>query len=221
MQKSVMVSETLSRAETEFRQGNFEVASTLFAQAVADFDLANGETKDLASLLQKLADSQYALNKYDEARQAYVRLVALHDDAKFSNKDKVSALLKLAKSSGKCQDLEEAQKNFQLAYEIASSLSAKHFLRRTVLDGYCDFLRTSKRNAELLEKLEQELGIKKDEKNEVSETAVEEVTPESIPTPVSSRPAGEQEFFVLRSRLTKFSRKKNRLLRLKINQIPY
>jgi tetratricopeptide (TPR) repeat protein len=200
-----MVSETLSRADSEFKQGNFDVAATLYAEAVADFDHEGGDPKNLAVLIQKLADSEYAQNNFESARESYNRLVTLQEAEGFSVKDKVSAFLKLAKSADKCEAFDDATKNFQTAYDSLSLLSATHFLRRSVMDAYADYLRSRGDNAELLEKLEDELGIKKtsDDKPEI-----EEVTPDSIPTPIApSKPAGE-EFVVLKSRLGKFSRKK-------------
>ncbi len=201
-----MVSETLSRADSEFQQGNFDVAATLYAEAVAAFDHDSDDPKNLAILIQKLADSEYAQNKFELARDSYARLVALQEAEGYSEKDKVSAFLKLAKSADKCQSHEEAAKNFQIAYDSLSALSATHFLRRSVVDAYADYLRGTGDNPELLGQLEEELGIKKTDA--AAELVIDEVTPESIPTPVTPKPAGEQEFFVLKTRLGKFSRKK-------------
>ncbi|MBS1954289.1 MAG: tetratricopeptide repeat protein [Cyanobacteria bacterium SZAS-4] len=201
-----MVSETLSQADTEFQQGNFDVAATLYAEAVAEFDQENGEPKNLAVLIQKLADSEYAQNKFDAARENYVRLVALQEGDGFAAKDKVSAYLKLAKSADKCQAYDDAAKNFHTAYESLSTLSATHFLRRSVIDAYAEYLRDRGDNSELLEKLEDELGIKKTAPDTGLE--IEEVSPDSIATPIAPKRTGGEEFVVLKSRLGKFSRKK-------------
>ncbi len=201
-----MVSETLSQADTEFQQGNFDVAATLYAEAVAEFDQENGDPKSLAVLIQKLADSEYAQNKFDAARESYVRLVALQDGDGFAAKDKVSAYLKLAKSADKCEAHDDAAKNFQTAYESLSTLSATHFLRRSVIDAYAEYLRDRGDNAALLEKLEDELGIKKADADAKPE--IEEVSPDSIATPMAPKRTGGEEFVVLKSRLGKFSRKK-------------
>lgn len=201
-----MVSETLSQADTEFQQGNFDVAATLYAEAVADFDQENGDPKSLALLIQKLADSEYAQNKFDAARESYVRLVALQNGDDFAAKDKVSAYLKLAKSADKCEAYDDAAKNFQTAYESLSTLSATHFLRRSVIDAYAEYLRERGDNADLLEKLEDELGVKKTDADAKPE--IEEVSPDSIATPMAPKRTGGEEFVVLKSRLGKFSRKK-------------
>jgi len=201
-----MVSETLSQADSEFQQGNFDVAATLYAEAVAEFDQESGDPKNLAVLIQKLADSEYAQNKFEAARESYARLVVLQDSDSFAPKDKVSAYLKLAKSADKCEDFDDATKYFQIAYESLSTLSATHFLRRSVVDAYADYLRGRGDNAELLEKLEDELGIKKTDAD--AKPVIEEVTPDSIPTPIAPKRTGGEEFVVLRSRLGKFSRKK-------------
>lgn len=201
-----MVSETLSQADLEFQQGNFDVAATLYAEAVAAFDQQNGDPKNLAVLIQKLADSEYAQNKFDAARESYVRLVALQDGDGFAPKDKVSAYLKLAKSADKCQAYDQAAANFQTAYESLSTLSATHFLRRSVIDAYAEYLRDRGDNAELLGKLEDELGIKKTDTDAKPE--IEEVSPDSIATPIAPKRTGGEEFVVLKSRLGKFSRKK-------------
>ncbi|CAN5396475.1 hypothetical protein BH10CYA1_BH10CYA1_47910 [soil metagenome] len=201
-----MVSETLSQADTEFQQGNFDVAATLYAEAVAEFDQENGDPKNFAVLIQKLADSEYAQNKFDAARESYLRLVALQDGDGFAAKDKVSAFLKLAKSADKCEAYDDAAKNFQTAYESLSALSATHFLRRSVIDAYADYLRDRSGNAELLEKLEDELGIKRTDAD--TKPDIEEVSPDSIVTPMAPKRTGGEEFVVLRSRLGKFSRKK-------------
>lgn len=201
-----MVSETLSRADSEFQQGNFDVAASLYAEAVAEFDQENGDPKNLAVLIQKLADSEYAQNKFDAARESYLRLVALQHGDGFAAKDKVSAYLKLAKSADKCQSYDDAAKNFQTAYESLSTLSATHFLRRTVIDAYAEYLRERGDKAELLEKLEDELGIKKTQADVKPD--IEEVSPDSIAVPVAPKKTGGEEFVVLKSRLGKFSRKK-------------
>ncbi|HEY9733619.1 MAG TPA: tetratricopeptide repeat protein [Drouetiella sp.] len=201
-----MVSETVSQADSEFQQGNFDVAAALYAEAVDDFDQDNGDRKSLAGLLQKLADSQYALNKFDAARDNYARLVEVQDGDDFAAKDKVSAYLKLAKTTDKCGVEEEAAKVFQTAYELLSTLSATHFLRRSVIDAYADYLRSHGTDSELLAKLEDELGIKRSEAE--SKPEIEEVSPDSIPTPLAvKKPAGE-EYVVLKSRLDKFRTKK-------------
>ncbi len=166
----------------------------------------NGDPKVLAVLIQKLADSEYAQNKFDAARESYVRLVALQDGDGFAAKDKVSAYLKLAKSADKCQAYDDAAKNFQTAFDSLSTLSATHFLRRSVIDAYADYLRDRGDNAELLDKLEDELGIKKTSAE--TKPDIEEVSPDSIPTPIAPKRTGGEEFVVLKSRLGKFSRKK-------------
>lgn len=201
-----MVSETISQADSEFQQGNFDVASTLYAEAVADFDQENGDPKILAGLIQKLGDSEYAQNKFDTARENYARLVALQESNGFVAKDKVSVYLKLAKSADKCDAQEDAAKNFQIAYDLLNTLSATHFLRRSVIDAYADYLRCSGTNNELLEKLKEESGVKKNDAAPVAE--VEEVSPDSIPTPLTPKKPTGEEFVVLKSRLDRFRSKK-------------
>ncbi|MBS2003122.1 MAG: tetratricopeptide repeat protein [Cyanobacteria bacterium SZAS LIN-5] len=201
-----MVSETVSQADTEFQQGNFDAAATLYAEAVAKCDNGDADPKNLASLVQKLADCQYAQNNFAAARESYARLVVLQEGDGFAARDRVSAYLKLARSADKCDAHDDASKNFQTAYELLSTLSATHFLRRSVIDAYADYLRAQGSNGELLVKLEDELGIKRDDA--VAKDEIEEVSPDSIPTPITpKKPAGE-EFVVLKSRLDRFRTKK-------------
>lgn len=204
---SIMTHQPLVQAETEFQQGNFDVAASLYSEAIETFDHVDGDSKEFATLLQKLADSEYAQNKFDAAREVYSRLATQQEAQNFAAKDRVSALLKLAKCADKCEAYEEASNSYKTAYELLNSLSAKHFLRKTVIDSYAEYLRVRGEEPELLDKLEDELGIKKSAAEE-EKPAVEEVTPDSITTPmVARKPVGE-EFKVLKTRLGKFSRKK-------------
>lgn len=201
-----MVSETVSQADTEFQQGNFDAAATLYAEAVANCENGQTDPKDLANLVQKLADCQYAQNHFEAARESYARLVILQEGDGFAPKDRVSAYLKLARSADKCNAHDDASKNFQTAYELLSTLSATHFLKRSVIDAYAEYLRVQGSNGDLLAKLEDELGIKRDDAS--AKVEIEEVSPESIPTPITpKKPAGE-EFVVLKSRLDRFRTKK-------------
>jgi len=200
-----MVSELLTEADEEFQQGNFEHSSKLYILALEKCD--ESDCRELAAVLQKLADSDYAREEYELARQSYERLVTLHQDETFSAKEKVSALLKCAKTLNKCGSLDEAQIKYQAAYDLANeSLPSGHFLTRTVKDGYAEWLLEHNRNPELLQALHQELGIELPAKEE----EIVERRPEEIVVPTAApKHSAEKEVFVLRTKLTRKSKKED------------
>ncbi len=198
---AVIVNDIISKADSEFKQGNFESASELYVEALAARE-GDASADELAELLQKLADADYAANKYEQARASFERLVTLHNGGSFADKDRVMALLKLAKCSDKCANADQAEAEFQAAYQLAQSkLTAKHYLNRTVCESYAEWLRNSGRNAERLAELETFLGV---EKKPIEAKSFDEVTPDTVKVSSAiSRPAGESEHFVLKKRLTK------------------
>ncbi|HEY9713112.1 MAG TPA: tetratricopeptide repeat protein [Chroococcales cyanobacterium] len=208
------MSELISQADSEFQRGNFEEASGLYATALEELEGSDGtekaKTKTRAAVLQKLADSDYALNKFEQARKSYAELISLQESAKTTAKDRVSALLKFAKCLDKCDANQDAAANFQAAYDLAKSeLSEKHFLRQSVADAYVDWLKTNGSDPERLAALREELGIAADEKEEKAETD-DEVKPENITAPQVGRVAKEQEYHVMRSKITELKEKKKR-----------
>jgi hypothetical protein len=198
---AVIVNDIISKADSEFKQGNFDTASELYGEALAARE-GDASADELAELLQKLADADYAANKYEQARASFERLVALHDSGSFADKDRVMALLKLAKCSDKCANADQAESEFQAAYQLAQSkLTPKHYLNRSVCESYAEWLRNSGRNAERLAELEKFLGV---EKKPAETKPLDEVTPDTVKlSSAISRPAGESEHFVLKKRLTK------------------
>jgi len=199
-----MVSELLIEADEEFQQGNFEHSSKLYVLALETFDAS--DCKELAAVLQKLADSDYAREEYELACQSYERLVVLHENEVFAPKEKASALLKCAKTMNKCGRLDEAEVKYQAAYDLANeSLPAEHFLTRTVKDGYAEWLLEHNRNPELLQALHQELGIELPAKEEeIAERKPEEIV---VPTAAAPHAGAEKEVFVLRTKLTRSNKK--------------
>ncbi|HEY9772897.1 MAG TPA: hypothetical protein V6C81_03705 [Planktothrix sp.] len=198
-----MVNDLVIQADEEFKQGNFTESSRLYAEALEGSEPSDN---DLAHVLQKLGDSDYAQNNYKQAQQSYERLVELHDSGNFDSKDRVNVLLKLAKCNEKIEDNEGAKGRFNQAYDLAkSTLSEKHYLRRTVLDSFAEYLRNAGDDFDLLHSIEDELGIEhtpavKEEK------PIDEVTPESVAVPALKAAPTEREFFVLKTKLDKFKR---------------
>ena len=201
-----MSNQLISQADGEFQQGNFETAEKLYAEALEQGGEGNVEIAEIAVVVQKLADSQYALDKFDEARQHYSRLVELQSTSNAAAKDKVMGLLKLAKSCDKCSQTDEAEKNFKAAYSLGKAeLPVTHFLNRTVMDGYAEWLRSSGRDAQTLVEIESVLGIKK----EAPVVEQPEVTADTVK--VAGSPAGqarEQDHFVVRRRLSSARKKR-------------
>lgn len=202
---AAMVNDLVVQADAEFKQGNFAESSRLYAQALEE---SSSSDKEVATLLQKLGDSDYARDNYTQARQSYEQLVEMHEAGNFGNKDKVNALLKLAKCNDRCEDIEAAKIRFQAAYDLAKSgLSEKHYLRRTVLGSYAEWLRSAGNDFDLLHAIEDELGVERTPLVK-EEAQLDEVTPETVAVPAlasSSAPA-EKEFFVLKTKLTKFKK---------------
>ncbi len=200
-----MSNQLISQADGEFQQGNFETAEKLYSEAL---EQGGDSDSEIAVVVQKLADSQYALDKFDEARQQYSRLVELQSTSNAAAKDKVMGLLKLAKSCDKCRQTDEAEKNFKAAYSLGKTeLPVTHFLNRTVMDGYAEWLRSSGRDAETLAEIESVLGIKK----EAPAVEQPEVTADTVK--VAGSPAGqarEQDHFVVRRRLSSARKRKRR-----------
>ncbi|HEY9677328.1 MAG TPA: tetratricopeptide repeat protein [Drouetiella sp.] len=158
----------LSSADTQFRDGNFLAAVSLYTGILSDISKhTDVERGDVASVVLKVAECSYAAGDFESARLAYEKLLKLQDDsAQTSNKDRVFTLVKAAKNYEKLDDKANAQKRYEQAYELAkSALPAKHFLRRTVFECYAQWLRAEKADALTLSILESELGLESSAKS--------------------------------------------------------
>ncbi len=152
-----MSAKTHTSADLKFLNGDFIEASALYAQALLDLDGASNDA-EMASLLQKLGDSQYAARFYQEALGTYNRLLQLQDQCGRSEREKISTHLKLAQTYDLSGEQQESEIQYKTAYEMAAlHLPPQHFLWRAVIDSYAGWLKKSGRNPELLTKLLQEI----------------------------------------------------------------
>lgn len=203
-----MPSESRSQADSEFKLGNFERASQLYAEELQALQNSECTPPDLAELLIKLADSDYAFANFEGARKGYEQAAALHAQHEFAAKDRVSTLLKLAKCQDKCGNDDVTAQSFQSAYDLANAeLTPKNYLRRSVLDSYAQWLRATNRDPERLGMLEDELGIKKEEpKTEPADEPAESSVVQANIAAVQEK-RSEQEFYVMKTKLTRRSKK--------------
>lgn len=200
LQSAISSTQLLSSADGEFQAGNFIEATNRYAALLAELERAQ-ETNELAAVLQKLADSQYASGDFTRAQRSYERL--LDRDQSLSARDKIFILLKLAKSCDRCGDQAKAETMFDQAYLLAKLfLAASHFLRKTVADSYAAWLRGNGKSPLVLSILESELGFVQPmdirEPNPENETVNE--TAQSPKQRSNQRPC-EEDFAGIRSKL--------------------
>ncbi len=196
-----MSSEQLSEADSQFRNGNFDTAVALYARLLSELELI-GDNADLSSLVLKVAECHYAAGNFDLAKQSYEKLLALQDSKMdFSSKDRIFTLVKAAKNYEKCDDQIDAQLRYEQAYELAkTALSAKHFLRRTVIECYAQWLRVQKTDPLLLSILESELGVIQQHQAAQNDNTVQSEKTKKKSGRNEHRP-GQQDFADIKSKL--------------------
>lgn len=166
-----MVSESISKADAEFLQGNFEEARRLFADALTSLESDDGDRNELAVCLQKLGDTNYVLYRYDEAEQQFSRLHSVLKETEGKAPDIANTLLKLAKTKEKLDRLDDAEEAFQQASDFAQkALPADHFILSSIFSSYSALLQRTKRKPELA--LEMEKKLKAHPKTKTVETKV-------------------------------------------------
>ncbi len=196
-----MSSEQLSEADSQFRNGNFDTAVALYARLLSEIELL-GDNADLGSVVLKVAECHYAAGNFDLAKQSYEKLLALQDSKMdFSSKDRIFTLVKAAKNYEKCDDQIDAQLRYEQAYELAkTALSAKHFLRRTVIECYAQWLRLQKTDPLLLSILESELGVIQQHQAAQTEEVVQSEKAQKR-SGRNERRQGQQDFADIKSKL--------------------
>jgi tetratricopeptide (TPR) repeat protein len=155
-----MINAELSTAESQFRNGNFETAVTLYSRILSEIEkLDNSSEACLAPLVLKLGECHYGAGNFEPARQAYEKLLSIQErNENITSKERVFTLVKAAKNYEKCADKASAQARYEEAYAIAKlALPVKHFLRQTVVEAYAQWLRMQKSNPLVLSILESEL----------------------------------------------------------------
>ena len=153
-----MPPKTQTSADLKFLNGNFIEASALYTEALLRLDDASNDA-EVASLLLKLGDSQYAAGLYQEALGTYRRLLELQVQCGLSEREKISTHLKLAQTYDLSDEQKQAESEFQTAYEMSElHLPAQHFLWRSVIGCYVSWLKKNGRNPDFLAKLQIEIA---------------------------------------------------------------